>query len=197
MARRNRGGRKRKQGVEREPNGRASRSQPDTSPALIRRAALVGEAEAKNQKAGEALGILQLRGVITDRQYEAGDNFRALWRQWARLLGSPPRYQPIGNGAPPAPPLDDELLSDDEKKAMRAQFERVWNDLAKLSQKIAALASPALVWASMESVAVDDMLPEQWLAAVLNPLDQRTLSAFRSGLDAAADYFRIGHKQAA
>lgn len=93
-------GRKKIEGVAREPNGRISRSGIDHGPADIvalearqRHLGLTRE-QAKDQKAGTYIGYLNILGRrdgLSDDQYDAAVEFQSLYLAYQRAIQSPGR----------------------------------------------------------------------------------------------------------
>lgn len=86
-------GRKRKAGL-RTPSGRLSRAtgaQSEHHEAIATRIRLFGltEADARDQKAGTFVGRLQLMRLISQAQYDAAQDFLAIYEHYQRALKSP------------------------------------------------------------------------------------------------------------
>ena len=89
MARR---GRKRKNGVKREPSGRVQTATPDQirSVVLDQRKRLVGSQDARSELSGYVLGRLHLKNYVRDRKLvDAGLKWTQLVGTYCRIYGIP------------------------------------------------------------------------------------------------------------
>lgn len=93
-------GRKKIEGVAREPNGRISRSGIDHGPADVvalearQRHLGISREQAKDQKAGTYIGYLSLLGRrdgLSEDQYDAAVEFQSLYLAYQRAIQSPGR----------------------------------------------------------------------------------------------------------
>ena len=175
MAKAKKGGPKKKQG-ERYPCGKLKEGSNVSEFALQRRAEAAGittEEASKRPEAGYALGQLLTRRVITVRQHDAGMAYRAAWLRWASLAGLPPHeVMQKGSGAQ-RPDVDPE------------QWEKAKTAFAESTKAIFRCEQSRLVWAAVESVVMDDVLPPlleaRWVA----------VAALNAGLSALAGYYKM------
>lgn len=137
--------------------------------ALRRRADLVGGENAYQPEAGYALGQLQLLGVITRRQHDAGLALRTAWMRWASIAGVPPHQISQRNCGIRRPDVDPELWA----KARR--------QLEAAIDALQACQAAQLVRAAVECVVMDDVLPPAFRDRA------RAVRALQLGLDALAD----------
>jgi hypothetical protein len=186
MGRRNRGGRKRKQGVERTPSGQISRAgqHPWTDELMEKRAAWVGQERARYPEGGTALGKLCGAGLISERQKKAGEAFAADCMEYARLACSPPRHPIVRDKGMPAP-----LPTEEQEEAMARKFAVLRARLDRIRQLVATLPGSALVWAAIDSIVIDDTLPPTWERPEM--IHPPALAALRRGLDLLAAEYRI------
>ncbi|MFD2232779.1 hypothetical protein [Phaeospirillum tilakii] len=182
MSKRNRGGRRRQQG-ERYPSGDLRPRETIPPEALKRRAELAGcspEIAAKRPEAGYALGQLLMRGVIDQRQHDAGIAFGRDWTRWALMAGLPAHQPRQPTGQPRHEPTAKDWLE------VRDRY-------------LAACAAvrdrrPAgLVWAAVEMVVADEVA-QPILDGLTGPAGVRAL---RDGLDALAEHYRIPRREVA
>ena len=182
MTKRNLGGRRRQQG-ERYPSGKIRPQETIPPEALKRRAELVGcspEDAAKRPEAGYALGQLLMRGIIDQRQHDAGIAFGLVWTRWALMAGLPahqPR-QPTGR-ARTDPDLD--------------EWEKVRDRYRAACDSVRRCRPSGLVWAAVEMVVADD-IAHPILSGLTGPSGLRAL---QDGLDALADHYRIPRREVA
>lgn len=117
-----RAGRKRKQGVEREPNGQRRRVHAHDvarlQVAAQRARHGLSAADLLDARAGTEIGRALLRGQITPDQYEAGEEFLRRWVRWAAMSGIPmptvralDYTQEVRGGWGGAHPSNDEVLA--------------------------------------------------------------------------------------
>jgi uncharacterized DUF497 family protein len=169
------GGPKKKAG-DRYPGGKLKEGSNVSEFALQRRAEAAGvstEDARKRMEAGYALGQLMTRRVITVRQHDAGMAYRAAWMRWASLAGLPPHeVMQKGSGAQ-RPDVDPE------------QWEKAKAAFSESTKAIFRCEQPRLVWAAVESVVMDDVLPpmmeSRWIA----------VAAINAGLSALAAYYKM------
>lgn len=163
-------GRKRQQGVEREPNGRAQRSaaadrRETLSVALGARVrhGLAGSIdEARDPRCATLLGRLERDGKITREQRTAGELYAQRRRQHAAAIAAPPDYPPAPGERGSGPGM----AADDARRA--------------IDQWLAA--NDALIHAGRASyLAV--------VAAALEDRDEGSLEALRFGLLALQRHF--------
>ncbi|WP_207483152.1 hypothetical protein [Arenibaculum pallidiluteum] len=186
-------GRKRNPTVLREPNGRPSRAQRRTEPAmtaelLARRAERCGAGvDPLDARAGTVLGLLLLRGWISERQHDGGCALAGAWRRWARLAESPDRHprshrlDAVSSVPPDAMPLDPPPCEPPDEAGAWRRADR------QMRAFRAALPAPrALALALAESVCMDETMP-----ARLGPGWPDGLVALRGALDTAAEAFGV------
>lgn len=178
MARR---GRKRRAGVKREPNGRASRSKPVTaaqaqeakSVVINYRQRIYGLTpdQAKDAKAVLELGRLWLRKMINERQQEAGERFRVITFRHRRAIvaiADPINSAPmerVGGG------VQAETISDEQIAAIRAEFDACENAL-RAAGRMARIVT--------ENVCVSDL-----------PCHETQLKPLRQGLNALVEVYGL------
>lgn len=169
-------GRKRKAGI-RRPNGRlVSDMQVIPDEVLARRREIAGcEDGGRDHRAGIPLGVLLLRGIITDRQYQAGLRFEGVQAAWAAMAGLPARYPQVTDGG---------ARPDPESDRWQRAAERYRQSLAALG----ACSARDLVRGVVDMVAVEKVLPPQWLDG---HGAHRAKQALRDGLDALAALYRL------
>ena len=189
-------GRPRKAGP-RKPDGRLNQrhqaaQQGPVIPAEVieRRAEMVGMENAKDERAGTALGRLRLRGKITERQHDAGRRYAALYVRWARLAECPARHAkvarlPVASDNPfDAAPQVIDLLEHQRAEDADGQWVRAKERMARIEAELRRLPGYALAMALAESVCVDDFEPpEPWLT--------KCLPTLRAALTAMADHYRL------
>lgn len=154
--------------------GRTRREGPIIPPEVVaRRAERAGSAElALSAQAGYGLGLLLLRGLIDQRQHDAGLDFGRVWGRWALLAGLPSHQLRLPNGQGRPEVCDEAWIGiNGEYRAACAALRDT---------------HPArLVWAAVEMAVMDD--------DVTPILEGRTspqgVMALRSGLDALARHF--------
>lgn len=141
------GGRKREQG-ERYASGRLKPRDIGPTPELIaRRAEIVPLYHAKQQAAGQALGMLYLRADITWAMWQAGESLRQSWYRWRSLQGIPPRTQTTrGKGSDYDPEWE-------QLDKARAEYEE------KMHVCIKATKHSALTRATIECLCFEDIVP--------------------------------------
>jgi len=151
MARRNRGGRKKKQGVARYESGQIIRGAEYNIPpeALQRRAELVGmnvgDKMLTKVDASSALGRLVIIGILKRHHYDAGLRLASADRNWSRAIEAGTRharvadYGAVVRGPSSEPP---------EWEAARVRFTKVKESVL-----------PGLHWSIVESVVMDDVIP--------------------------------------
>lgn len=171
---------RRKSAAKRHPCGKIIATKDAILPETMeRRAELVGEKNKTNPDAAIALGVLKLRGIISERQYQAGIRLEAAHKRWSSLAGISPRTPKCGDRDGISPP-------DPSAEAWRRAKSR-YDDLRAAVMNCAA---PLLAWASMETIVLDGYLPEAFLAGNVPPIAR---TALLSALNAIADYFDLPH----
>lgn len=167
-------GRKAKAG-DRHPCGKLKQDGPPVH-AVARRAEAAGcsmEEAQKRPEAGYALGQLLMRQVIDIRRHDAGQAFRTAWMRWASLAGLPPHQ--VMQRTPGGAQSD---VDPEEWDKAKAAF-------AGAADALFACEQPRLVWAAVETVVMDDVLPplleSRWVA----------VAALRAGLEALARHYRM------
>ncbi len=193
-------GRRSRKSVVREPNGRPSRAERKKTegpviPAEVieRRAELVGIEHATDELAGTALGRLRLRGLINERQHDAGRKYAALVARWSRLAECPDRHAkvvrlPVASDvlvlSEQAPQVID-WLEDARAADVDGQWSRAKRRLGEIHQAVRRLPQSALAAALLEGVCIDDTEPRDgpWLDKCLPPL--------RQVLSLLADHYRL------
>ena len=140
--------------------------------ALERRADIVGIRNVMQPEAGYALGQCLLIGLISRSQHDAGIAFRQAWHRWASLAGLPP-HEVTQRAGRLAPDVDPET------------WEKARDKFRKASAALRAVHPPGLVWAAVESIVMDDVLPPL--------LSQRgtAVCALQSGLTALVGHFGL------
>lgn len=185
-SKRKKGGRGRKDGA-RTPSGQLSRAQMEDRAALsaatpetvAQRAALVGNDNARDARAGDPLGILLLAGMITPRQHAAGESMGITWRKWCREMGFR-RPHPLVSGAGHA--LDVPDMEADAWDRLRAKD-------AALRSIVAQQPARRLMETVLWSLMVELTLPPR-----LDPRRERWgqgIEALGRALDQVADYLGI------
>lgn len=180
MSRRSRGGRRRVQG-ERYPSGKLRPEVAIPPEALERRAerANCSTDEARRPEAGYALGQLLMRGIINQRQHDAGTAYRQAWMRWASLAGIPPHETAQrGHG----------YVGDDIPVGTWATAKQSYT---WATDAVLQCEHCRLVMSAIETVVMDNVLPplfpHRWVA----------VAALRAGLDVLADYYRMPRRDAA
>lgn len=135
--------------------------------ALLRRAEIVGAANARDPRAGTALGQLLLSGRIEDDEYEGGVRLERLWREWSALAGAGPRHA-ITERRPPR--------SEDDAEA----WGRCQDGMRMLRYRVLRLPRGTLGWQLLEWVAMDGGRPVA-----------DGLQALREALAECARFFRV------
>lgn len=178
-------GRKRKM-VNRTPSGQPSRAgQSAINPQMLaQRAGLVGNENAKDPKAGSALGILALRGVIATAQCDAGLAFEKFYRAWRRMAGSrSPWEQSQGGPAPHVSPDD---------------WQKACDTLAAINAKIDQSTARALIRGAIDCIVIDNILPPIIEAELRHTsatggqtkmMYAKAIQALIAGLDILAPFF--------
>lgn len=176
-----RAGRNRKTGL-REANGRAQRKPetPWTPEIVARRSELVGKEKALDPKAGEALGVLLHRGVIDQRQYDAGIAFERFHRSWRAMAGGKHPWEMPSTGDAPF-------------GVSVAAWQKARDKMREVKARIDALSGSRLVRATLETFVIDALLPPiiesgLRLKAKEEPCHP-ALRALCEGLDAIAPMF--------
>lgn len=181
MARRQRGGRGKQRG-DRYECGKLKPQQAATPELVQRRAEAAGcstEVAMKDQAAGYALGQLMLRGLIDQRQHDAGIAFRSAWMRWASLAGLPP-HEVTQRSAGAAP---SDVAPEAWQRARDAFYGAV--------QAIRQCEQCRLVWVAVETVVMDDVLPP------MMPMRSVAAEALKRGLTALGDFYKMPKRQAA
>lgn len=205
--RKNRGGRPRAQGVERQPDGRVRPQRELAVPlaAVARRAEAnglrpesVSEAGARllcqDQSAGTALGAVmwvrypsgerqrRMMGdtpLITDAMAQAADIYRATWATWHATSGLPPRSAKARDYEGKPRETGDRAL--DETAAERAA-----DKITRATDALRQCNGCVLVQRAVDMVVIDNTLPPQFLDR------PQAVDALRRGLQALADVFVHG-----
>lgn len=181
MSRRGRGGRRRAQG-ERYPSGDLKPTRATPREALERRAELAGctiEEAAKRPEPGYALGQLLMRGVIDQRQHDAGTAYRQAWMRWASLAGIPQHEA--------AQRVPGHIGAD----VPAGTWATAKQSYSWATDAVMQCEHRRLVMSAIETVIMDNVLPpmfpHRWVA----------VAALRAGLDVLADYYRMPRRDAA
>ena len=185
-------GRKREAGARFLSGGLKRNTRADAPLTLSRRAAVVGEENATDQRAGTALGIALFVGALGHynaramgesarnanadalRRWFAGTLFSRAHRRWTRIEAIPPRavMQPCGGRG----------LVEDPAPEFAARVVRDWSNATE------ALSSAGLcAYRVVDDVAITDTLPGD----LLRP-GSASAENLRRGLDALADFFQVG-----
>lgn len=158
------------------------RQQPhrtEVPPVVAKRMESMSERDAKDPRAGTAIGILLLRGDIDARQHEAGERYGALRHAWQRMAGCQPRgSHPAGQGSETDP----------------EQWRRCCDQIAAIHAGVRTCEAAAFVLAAIESICVEDVMPPVFAPACqLAVAAQRgvRLRQIRNGLDVIADFYRL------
>ena len=175
MAKMKRGGKPKKSG-ERYPCGKLKQEEVIPMEAKQRRAEMAGvtaEEAVKRPEAGYALGQLLMRRVITMQEHDAGLAYRAAWLRWASMAGIAPHEVTQRSAAAQRP----DVSPDD--------WDRAKNAFADSTREIMRCEQSRLVWTGIESVVMDNVLPQlmetRWVA----------VAALRAGLAALARHYKI------
>lgn len=182
-------GRPRKDGP-RHPSGQLVQRVEPTEQLLEKRRILVGEDHASSKRAGYPLGILRLRGVITETDHAAGIRYAALHHVvWG--TGTPKSHlaQLISGLVGAASSVDDPAR---EKRLIEAADQLGQANAALMAlptrrpyhvlQNIAAYERPMRFMDTSRA-----RTPAAWAA------DQRDIDALQEATDALARHWKLGH----
>ncbi|TWB20654.1 hypothetical protein FBZ89_10653 [Nitrospirillum amazonense] len=155
--------------------------------ALERRADLLGApvslpmAQLLDQRAGQPLGQLLLRGRLTQRQHDAGQAVGGLWRAWLSLAEAPKphAYVPESGSGVARPDIDPD------------RWARTDDRLAQARALIRASGPHGLLALTLvESLCADEVMPRRFEATWAGDWPQGW-AALTTALDALADHYRI------
>ena len=179
-----RDGRGRNINAPREANGRAQRVPQETilPETILRRVDLVGFEQHRNDRASFPLGVLQIKEVVTERQYQAGRRFEDIHGRWARLHGAKQHYAE-GNGGM------SELMAVPSGSSRGSDYDE--DTIGKINSSYHAAsraldgATPRLLArAALDSVVLDLFMPPTWAIP-------RVFTALCSALDVLGDHFGL------
>ncbi|MDE1145621.1 MAG: hypothetical protein PW843_03240 [Azospirillaceae bacterium] len=157
--------------------------------ALERRADLLGApssltmAQLLDQRAGQPLGQLLLRGRLTRRQHDAGQAVGGLWRAWLSLAEAPKPHAYVPESGSGVVRLDvdpDRWARTDERLAHARVLIR------------ASGPHGVLALALVETLCADEIMPRRFDAAWAGEWPQGW-AALTAALDALADHYRLPH----
>lgn len=152
---------------------------------LARRAEVAGcsTKDATRPEAGYALGQLLLRGVVNQRQHDAGMAYRDAWLRWASLAGIPP-HEATQRGKSHVRP---DLWPETWAKAKGAYFDA--------TDAISALEQGAVVSKIVEAVLMDNW-PGDYAQTRMFLSCENTPNMLRAGLNALASHYRMPDRMA-
>ncbi|MBB6251729.1 hypothetical protein [Nitrospirillum iridis] len=155
--------------------------------ALERRADLLGAAGALStdqlldQRAGQPLGQLLLRGRLTRRQHDAGQAVGGLWRAWLSLAEAPKphAYVPESGTGVGRPDVDPDRWNRTDERLAHARA------LIRASGPHGLLALTLV-----EGLCADEIMPRRFEANWAGDWPQGW-AALTGALDVLADHYRI------
>lgn len=154
-----RAGRTRRLDVQRQPDGTIRASDqasagPIVLPETTAHRAQYGIAEAGDQRAGSALGLLLAMGVISTSQHDAGDRLGQAWREWG-FRACRPRYL-FDHVSRPSSDVADFADVDPKVTARRVALE-----LTILAARSAALRCHpgVLAWSLLQTAIGENLVP--------------------------------------
>ncbi len=151
-------GRPKMEGAAREPNGRVSRSGIDHGPADVvaldarRRQLGLSRDQAKDQKAGTFIGILNLMGArdgLSDDQYEAATNYLGLREAYLRAINAPGRVLD-GEGSAPSAEVSEAY------EEWVSGTKEVYADCRKAIQAAQNETRTENLWAALDLIIIQD-----------------------------------------
>ncbi len=178
-------GRKRKTGVKREPNGKPSRvghrataEQDAMSVAAEYRQRVFGlsEADRMDQKAATLLGRLCLHGVISEAQWQAGEDWLALSVAMSALVNAPRGFSTTSSGG-----VVDDAAHTRHYIATKAK----WDDANRAIEDHAPVLERKARFVAMRAIVIDE---------IDNP---RMHGALRTALNGLVRYFGLERRRAA
>jgi hypothetical protein len=185
---RRRAGRPRKAGARHACGQLVQAADPAILPqALERRADLLGgpaslpAGQLLDQRAGQPLGQLLLRGRLTQRQHDAGQAVGGLWRAWLSLAEAPKPHAYVpesGTGMARQEVDPDRWARTDDRLAQARALIR------------ASGPHGLLALALVEGVCADEIMPRRFEASWAGDWLQGW-AALTTALDALADHYRI------
>jgi hypothetical protein len=104
--------------------------------------------------------------------------------EWARLACSPPRHPVVLDKGMPQP-----LPTAEQEEVMGRRFDAIGERITRIRSLIRTLPGHALVWAGLDSIALDNVLPETWTRP--DQIHRPALDALKRGLDLLAGEYRI------
>ncbi|MEC4589479.1 hypothetical protein VPG91_00625 [Nitrospirillum amazonense] len=155
--------------------------------ALERRADLLGApaslpmAQLLDQRAGQPLGQLLLRGRLTQRQHDAGQAVGGLWRAWLSLAEAPKPHAYVpesGSGVVRVDVDPDRWARTDDRLAQTRALIRASGPHGLLALTL------------VEGVCADEIMPRRFEATWVGDWPQGW-AALTTALDALADHYRI------
>lgn len=160
---------------------------PWTPETMAHRAKIVGEQNAMDSRAGEALGQAFYAGILgvgeraLDR-YAAGETYRALHRRWAQMASICPR----------------ELTQPRSVSGVEPDPER-WANVSKRMREAGEAIKSAghLAETAIDTLLVDNVLPGILLASGKERAMKTFSPAICAGLDALAAHFKISKREVA
>jgi hypothetical protein len=181
-------GRKRSPGARRRETTRAGRRPADSGTAewQAKRRLLVGADGARDPRAGDPLGVLQMTGHITQDQMDGGWIYAIMrWRAFGKPTPYTHIYERHASGLTGYQSANAGLYPDMDERA-RDIFARGDNALRNAGQ---------LSWSQTRRIASEHELPGWYWRAMTGPLgrvDAIERAALQRGLDALAEAYGRG-----